>query len=917
MKSIVRSRSTHRVATPGLLAGVIALALAAAFGAPGALAAGASAVRACGAAPHGYYRCLALVRTVTQANGQVTPLATSTPQGYGPADLISAYNLAGSAGQGTGETIALVDAQDDPSAEADLGVYRSTYGLGACTTANGCFRKVNEAGHATPLPSGDTGWGEEISLDLDMASAICPNCKILLVEASTASTADLGAAVNTAASLGATQISNSYGGGEDGTITAAESYYRHPGIDVVASSGDDGYGVEYPASSQYVTAVGGTRLVRASNGRGWTETVWNSGGGAPGSGCSSYIAKPAWQHDAGCAKRTVADVAADADPSTGVAVYDTYGSGSQSWQVYGGTSVASPLVAAVDALAGGRSPGTAYGSFAYSHPSAFYDVTSGTDVLAHGSSCSGSTTYLCTAGVGYDGPTGIGTPDGAAPVTKTTPSITWATPAPITYGTPLSATLLNASASVPGTFVYAPAAGAVLAPGPQPLSVTFTPTDTTDYTTATAQVSLTVTKAPTALTTLASAAGTQITDAATLSGGVSPAGTLTFKLYGPGDTGCGTPLATSTTTVTGDGTYQSAAATAGSAGTYRWVASYGGDANNAASTGSCGDTGESVVIAPTAPQITGTVTNAAGAGVANICVYPYIASTGARTADAAACTDATGAYTLALGATGTYNVVFYDATGTYVTQWYSGAAYESGATPVSVTGGTPASGVNAVLATPGATTTGPVTEITGTVTDTAGHGLANICVYPYVAASGTRTSDPAACTDSAGKYALVLGTAGTYNVVFYDASGTYVTQWFSGAAYEGGATPVSVTTGTPTTGINAVLGTPGGTTTGAVTQITGTVSDAAGTGLANICVYPYVASSGTRTADPAACTNTAGVYTLTLGASGTYTLVFYDASGAFLTQWYAGAQYEGAATPVSVASGMTVTGIGATLARAP
>jgi len=275
--------------------------------------------------------------------------------------------------------------------------YRSTFGIAQCTTANGCFRKVNQNGGTTP-PAGNASWGQEISLDLDMVSAICPNCHVLLVEASTASLANLGTAVNTAASLGANAISNSYGGGESSSDLSYDStYYNHPGIAITVSSGDSGYGVQYPAASQYVTAVGGTALTLSPR----NETAW-SGAGA---GCSAYDPKPSWQHDAGCSKRTVADVSAVADPNTGVSVYDSYAYNGQSgWLVFGGTSVAAPIIGSVYALAG-NSAAVTYGSYPYSHTSSLFDVTSGND-----GSCGGS--YLCTAGVGYDGPTGLGTPNG-------------------------------------------------------------------------------------------------------------------------------------------------------------------------------------------------------------------------------------------------------------------------------------------------------------------------------------------------------------------------------------------------------------------------------------------------------------------------------------------------------------------------
>ena len=348
--------------------------------------------RVCPSAEFGFARCHSWVRVDAAGN----PMATTAPSGYGPADLRSAYGLT-SSGSST-QTIAIVDAYDDPNAEADLGVYRSQYGLAACTTANGCFKKINQTG-GTSYPRANGGWAQEISLDLDMASAICPGCRILLVEASSNSFANLSAAVDEAAKLGATVISNSYGGSEYSSEVTDQQHYNHPGIAITVSSGDNGYGVEFPAASQYVTAVGGTSLRRASNARGWTETVWNGAG----SGCSAYIAKPSWQAD-GCARRTVAVVSAIADPNTGVAVYDSYAyRGASGWMVFGGTSVAAPVIASVYALAGNASSLT-YGSYPYSHTSSLFDVTSGSN-----GSCG---TYLCTGTIGFDGPTGLGTPNG-------------------------------------------------------------------------------------------------------------------------------------------------------------------------------------------------------------------------------------------------------------------------------------------------------------------------------------------------------------------------------------------------------------------------------------------------------------------------------------------------------------------------
>ena len=334
---------------------------------------------------------------------QIGAVANATPSGYGPSSIQSAYKLPSSTA-GSGETVAIVDAYKDPTAAKDLAVYRSTYGLSACTVASGCLKIVSQTGSTTSLPKTNAGWATEESLDLDMVSATCPNCHIILVEATTASNANLGKAVNEAAKLGANAISNSYGGSESATDTTYDTtYYDHPGIAITASSGDSGYGVEYPAASPYVTAVGGTSLSTSSNSRGWTETAW-SGAGA---GCSAYEAKPSFQSSAGtgCSKRAVADVSAVADPNTGVAVYDTTPyQGYSGWQVYGGTSVASPLVASVYALAGNTSS-VDNASLAYSNSSSLFDVTSGSD-----GSCSPS--QLCTARTGWDGPTGNGTPDG-------------------------------------------------------------------------------------------------------------------------------------------------------------------------------------------------------------------------------------------------------------------------------------------------------------------------------------------------------------------------------------------------------------------------------------------------------------------------------------------------------------------------
>jgi subtilase family serine protease len=363
---------------------------------------------ACTTQRAGSASCHAVVRMDTGPNGSAA--TASTPGGYNPADLQSAYQLPSSTG-GAGQTVAIIDAYDDPNAEADLGVYRSQFGLPACTTANGCFRKVNQSG-GTSYPRANGGWAQEISLDLDMVSAVCPNCHILLVEASSASMLNLGTAVNRAAKLGATEISNSYGGNETSSDASFDrTYFNHPGIAITVSSGDSGYLTEYPAASRYVTAVGGTSLVRdASSTRGWRESVWSTSSveGA-GSGCSAYDARPEWQNilnvTSVCARRAVADVSAVADPATGVSVYDSYSyQGLSGWLVFGGTSVGAPLIAGVYALAGNAATVNYAASYPYSHTTSLNDVTTGSTA-----SCGSG---LCAAGAGWDGPTGLGTPAG-------------------------------------------------------------------------------------------------------------------------------------------------------------------------------------------------------------------------------------------------------------------------------------------------------------------------------------------------------------------------------------------------------------------------------------------------------------------------------------------------------------------------
>jgi len=394
--------------------------------------------------------------------------------GFTPGDLESAYGFSGESG-GAGQTVAIVDAYDDPKIEADLRTFDEHYGLPACTTEDKCFKKVNQAGKTSPLPAADTaGWSLEISLDVETVHSACPSCHILLVEADETYDNDLAEAVDSAVSLGATELSNSYGGSEQYIGSSEEKAYDHPGVAILASTGDNGYNSwdfineskskkspyalvpNTPATLPTVVAVGGTKLTLNADGTRKSETVWNENGpadeyglagkraeGASGGGCSTVFTAPLWQQRAAgfsaaeCGtKRLDADVAAIADPYTGFSIYDSdncgeycerggYGNG---WIVVGGTSLASPFVASLYALAGGNQ-GVPYPALSlYGHlgeASALFDVTAGgngycggethskcgePDSLYGAVDCEGST--ACNAATGFDGPTGVGAPKG-------------------------------------------------------------------------------------------------------------------------------------------------------------------------------------------------------------------------------------------------------------------------------------------------------------------------------------------------------------------------------------------------------------------------------------------------------------------------------------------------------------------------
>lgn len=363
--------------------------------------------------------------------------------GYDPADLQSAYDIPSTIG--STQTIALIEAYGYAAAATDLAAYRSRYGLGACTRdsadpAVGCFRKVNELGEEANYPRAtdtheaqeEAEWDVEAALDLEMASAACSQCRILLVEASSPSAANLAEATDTAAELGATEISNSYGIAEEKCPSAnCEGFsadYDHPGVLITASAGDSGYdnaaahehSASFPAASPYVVAVGGTSLRRAANGRGFSEEVWAKSG----AGCSRSEQKPTWQKDTGCGFRTSNDVAAVADIQTPVSVY---ASGAGGWINVGGTSVGAPLVAGIEAHASAYARSLPGAAAFYQDPGALYDVTVGGDGEYSGGECAppaGGAAYLCNAAAGYDGPTGNGTPDGPLDLAEGPPTVT-------------------------------------------------------------------------------------------------------------------------------------------------------------------------------------------------------------------------------------------------------------------------------------------------------------------------------------------------------------------------------------------------------------------------------------------------------------------------------------------------------------
>jgi PKD domain len=431
-------------------------------------------------------------RPFTRAAGATGSASIGPAGGLTPSDLGTAYGLTTTGG--AGQTVAIVDAFNDPNIGADLTHFDSQYGLATCALGT-CLRVVNQTGGATLPPNDTQGWSVEETLDVEAVHSVCQGCKIIVVEANSPSNADIGTAENEAVTLGATEVSNSFGDFESASDATFQAAFNHPGTVITASAGDDGYynfdqlaGInqpDVPASYRTVVAVGGTSLYLGQSAVRQSETVWNDNGtkdffeqnlfgiplGAGGGGCSTRFAAPGWQTHLGVwastacgSKRLVADVSAVGDSLTGFDIYDSYNCGSPcggsapGWLTVGGTSLASPIIAAVYALAGGAH-GVPYPALTlYGHPGRAYDVTVGGNGWCDGegaASCGDPNTQgfgivdcdypatgttpsagdrACDALTGYDGPTGVGTPNGLGAFTKTGPTVNLAGPTSVTHG---------------------------------------------------------------------------------------------------------------------------------------------------------------------------------------------------------------------------------------------------------------------------------------------------------------------------------------------------------------------------------------------------------------------------------------------------------------------------------------------------
>ncbi len=815
----------------------------------------ANSRRSCATPQADAMRCHARIRT------DVAPVRPSTagldvvPSGLSPANLQAAYGLtAAAAANGTGVTVAIVDAYDAPNAEADLGVYRAQFGLTPCTTANGCFRKINQTGGAT-MPAYNAGWAEEINLDLQMVSAVCPKCNILLVEATDALSTNLGAAVNQAVAQGAKFVSMSYGSAENLYLNASNAaayesiYYNHPGVVMTVSSGDAGYGVEYPAAFRWVVSVGGTSL--SWNGSAWVETAWSGAG----SGCSAWITKPTWQSDA-CATRMVADVSAVADPNTGVAMYsEGY------WYLAGGTSAAAPIVAAAYALSGTPYAGTYPAQYTYMR-GGLHDVTSGSN-----GTCSPS--WYCTAVAGRDGPTGLGTPNGVAPFTPAAvpgqPTSVAGTPGntqvPVTWAAPAAngstITSYTATSSPGGLTCTTATLGCTVTGLTNGTAYTFTVTATNGMgagavSAASASITpRTVPGAPTGVTATAANASAPVSWTAPVSNGGSAITGYTVTST-PGSLTCTT--ATLGCTVSG--------LTNGTAYTFTVTAT------NAAGAGSASSASNSVTPAtvPGAPTgVTAAAGNASAAinwsapastGGAAISGYTATASPGGAT-----CTTATLGCTvtgLTNGTPYTFTVTATNWAGTGASSSASGAAtpYTIPGAPsgVSATGGNTQAVVTwSAAATNGAVITGytitsspgskTCTWTTGPLTCTV-TGLTNGTSYTFTATATNLAGTGSASSPSAAVVPATVPGAPT-GVGATPGNGTAAVSWSAPASNGGAAITGYTVTSSPggQTCTTATLGcSVGGLSNGTSYTFTVTATNSAGTSsasTASAAVTPY------------------------------------------------------------------------------
>ena len=350
----------------------------------------ASSAAVCPAPARGAAHCTALVRVDPQGS----PWVGADPTGLSPATVKSVYRFAAGPPAGAGTTIAIVDAYDHPGVESDLAVFDARFGLPACTTFNGCFRKVDATGGSN-YPRKNADWALEIAMDVEWAHAIAPGARIVLVEANSDKFDDLVAAEDYARTH-AQYVSNSWGGKEFAGEAASDFHFAQPGVSIFFSTGDSGLPAQYPASSPNVIAVGGTTL--HFNGAAFAgETGWAGGGG----GCSLYEAATPAQAafgqyaQAGCAgKRATPDLSLVADPASGVSVFDSYKfQGSSGWLVVGGTSASTPIATAHAATTGQ----VATAATVYGPQLAFRDITDGNNgaaCLAGFDLCSGRGSWL-------------------------------------------------------------------------------------------------------------------------------------------------------------------------------------------------------------------------------------------------------------------------------------------------------------------------------------------------------------------------------------------------------------------------------------------------------------------------------------------------------------------------------------------